>query len=577
MKRLNLLFLTAVIILLTVQGVQAITANVDSYPVSIRWGDSITLSVIATCNSYWQGGLDFLDEHDVVMHHYDFAVVGGSYMSYCNSSLNLHIEVDDPGYYARFLSWKSMASAGGNWKIRFCATDYYTAEEDCTEVDWFVNNTLLFNSSIDSMLERLYSYQFSGEPDECQGVTQWVSYGQDFSFLVAVNDAKGLLSNIKTVFYDVNNTPVMSKAWFNAESGYQWDKVSTLSFNPWSDAWLNLRPLAFYRAETTAINSEGLVISTNTTFCSMTPFAMSYGPGVTYDCGGGVSVPLTNGQQLLMPSMFAYCSTYGATGPVWWEDDLGNKYDCGIQDIYPWALGYFYCYVPCENYSNSRNYILKANLSFACGGVVPAILSSDLDLSDCGNGVRVSDEECDSDLLGSQTCTSLGFDSGTLACNNGCTFDVTNCLMPEASISVCGNGIIESGESCDGLNLDGQTCVSRGFSSGVLACNACSFNTSGCKRSGGGGGGVFPPVVPPVTPPLVVAPPGPSIKLNFGGFWANISLAFGMLFTNPLKAFAEIGKAASTFPIELIILVVIIGGLIALAVTRGKIKGNRKR
>ena len=45
----------------------------------------------------------------------------------------------------------------------------------------------------------------------------------------------------------------------------------------------------------------------------------------------------------------------------------------------------------------------------------------------------------------------------------------------------CGNGIIEPPEDCDGTNLGGQTCVSLGFTGGTLACATdCTFDTSGC-------------------------------------------------------------------------------------------------
>lgn len=55
---------------------------------------------------------------------------------------------------------------------------------------------------------------------------------------------------------------------------------------------------------------------------------------------------------------------------------------------------------------------------------------------------------------------------------------------------VCGNGTLESGEQCDGSQLGGQTCASRGYSSGALSCGSnCSFNTSNCVSGGGGGGG----------------------------------------------------------------------------------------
>ncbi len=46
----------------------------------------------------------------------------------------------------------------------------------------------------------------------------------------------------------------------------------------------------------------------------------------------------------------------------------------------------------------------------------------------------------------------------------------------------CGNNLIEGAEVCDGTNLNGQTCVSQGFTGGTLSCNAvCSaFVTTAC-------------------------------------------------------------------------------------------------
>jgi len=68
---------------------------------------------------------------------------------------------------------------------------------------------------------------------------------------------------------------------------------------------------------------------------------------------------------------------------------------------------------------------------------------------------------------------------------------------------LCGNGIVNPGEQCDGSNLNGESCTSRGFSGGTLSCNAtCTFNTSACTTvspggggGGGGGGGISIPVV----------------------------------------------------------------------------------
>ena len=62
----------------------------------------------------------------------------------------------------------------------------------------------------------------------------------------------------------------------------------------------------------------------------------------------------------------------------------------------------------------------------------------------------------------------------------------------------CGNGTIDSGEECDGSNLNGKSCSTQGFSGGTLSCNSnCTFNTSSCTTAapvpagGGGGGGGF--------------------------------------------------------------------------------------
>ncbi|MBZ9571774.1 hypothetical protein KJA15_00310 [Patescibacteria group bacterium] len=60
----------------------------------------------------------------------------------------------------------------------------------------------------------------------------------------------------------------------------------------------------------------------------------------------------------------------------------------------------------------------------------------------------------------------------------------------------CGNGILETGEQCDGSAFGGETCVSRGFASGTLSCNDdCTFDTSDCTSPGGGGGAWTPPPI----------------------------------------------------------------------------------
>jgi hypothetical protein len=104
----------------------------------------------------------------------------------------------------------------------------------------------------------------------------------------------------------------------------------------------------------------------------------------------------------------------------------------------------------------------------------------------CGDGIVNGAESCDGANLGGETCVTLGYATGTLACTAGCGYDVSGCVA-----TTCGNGTIESPESCDGANLGGATCVSLGFASGSLACTAgCGFDVSGCVA--GMGGQAFP-------------------------------------------------------------------------------------
>ncbi len=48
----------------------------------------------------------------------------------------------------------------------------------------------------------------------------------------------------------------------------------------------------------------------------------------------------------------------------------------------------------------------------------------------------------------------------------------------------CGNGIIELGEECDGIHLDGKTCTDLGFATGSLRCSdTCEFDISLCRTT----------------------------------------------------------------------------------------------
>ena len=54
---------------------------------------------------------------------------------------------------------------------------------------------------------------------------------------------------------------------------------------------------------------------------------------------------------------------------------------------------------------------------------------------------------------------------------------------PDQYVPKCGNGILDTGEQCDGVKLGGQTCQSLTFDGGIMACKACKLDTSGCYRA----------------------------------------------------------------------------------------------
>jgi hypothetical protein len=57
--------------------------------------------------------------------------------------------------------------------------------------------------------------------------------------------------------------------------------------------------------------------------------------------------------------------------------------------------------------------------------------------------------------------------------------------------AMCGNGLVDDGEQCDGGNLNGFSCTDLGYSGGTLACDpiTCTYDASGCVNNTDNGGG----------------------------------------------------------------------------------------
>src|SRR6056297_191889 len=51
------------------------------------------------------------------------------------------------------------------------------------------------------------------------------------------------------------------------------------------------------------------------------------------------------------------------------------------------------------------------------------------------------------------------------------------------SDSFCGDGIVEGTEECDGDNMDGNSCTSLGYDGGTLGCQNCTYDTSDCYET----------------------------------------------------------------------------------------------
>ncbi len=118
------------------------------------------------------------------------------------------------------------------------------------------------------------------------------------------------------------------------------------------------------------------------------------------------------------------------------------------------------------------------------GGTLACGADCAFDFADCGSAGRCGDgllqeqEQCDGLLLGDATCVSLGYHGGDLACKADCTFELSSCQ----SAGSCGDGTLqESFEECEGSDLNLNTCESLSYESGDLACTGtCQLDTSNC-------------------------------------------------------------------------------------------------
>jgi hypothetical protein len=120
----------------------------------------------------------------------------------------------------------------------------------------------------------------------------------------------------------------------------------------------------------------------------------------------------------------------------------------------------------------------------------------------CGNGVVDPGEDCEYAIFDYLTfCHTLPNVTGDalVACSaSTCRYNLSNCTSSPAP--VCGNGIRESDEQCDGDDWMARSCTERWseYTGGRLSCNqaTCQLDVTQCARCDGTrcGDGVIDPV-----------------------------------------------------------------------------------
>lgn len=89
---------------------------------------------------------------------------------------------------------------------------------------------------------------------------------------------------------------------------------------------------------------------------------------------------------------------------------------------------------------------LRGACALVVGGLVAVSCTVDFSKpvdSVCGDGVVEGAEQCDGEQLAGLTCQLVGFEEGTLSCSSDCRLSLGEC------IGGCGNGAVEGAEECD--------------------------------------------------------------------------------------------------------------------------------
>ncbi len=106
--------------------------------------------------------------------------------------------------------------------------------------------------------------------------------------------------------------------------------------------------------------------------------------------------------------------------------------------------------------------LLVASFSYVLGST---IVKNNYLITGMATGVGGGDDDI-GDLCGNGVCNLLNGE------------DSSNC----AEDCFCGDGVVDDSEECDGGNLNFRSCSSFGYNSGSLSCSNCAYDTSGCSN-----------------------------------------------------------------------------------------------
>jgi hypothetical protein len=117
-----------------------------------------------------------------------------------------------------------------------------------------------------------------------------------------------------------------------------------------------------------------------------------------------------------------------------------------------------------------------ANYKPRTGGPLDGTGSCDPD----GDGILGTDWNGD----GAQETQWIDLAGNAVSCSGGGATLAEGAIQRGSGGAVCGNGLREAGEVCDGTDLGGSTCLSLGFIGGTLRCLvSCAWDTSSCTQN----------------------------------------------------------------------------------------------